>query len=614
MVLLYLLSTCIPDMVTDDCSPLNCAKESSTIASIQQQQEALHSCENIIISTPDEHDQYEQTKSAAMPLSHGTGGGASSPLSCTINLANTVIGAGMLGLPGAYAGCGYYTGTLLLFLAGFFSANGLRLLALSAETVHTKTCRDGRDSADHVHVHVQYEPVIDIQAVGDDATLTIEFTRASMEDGIESEEHTTSGIPVGKASVTMSSDTQESSFYTVANAAVPEFTMLIDLAVALKCFGVACGYFITVGDSMVDSFEYLIANTSFFGGLTEEMQSMLITRQYWITLGLVFTAPISFFPTLDALKFASTLSLCLIMLLMVGIVLYAEGVLNPCDNVDVSGIDGGLNNVTSMARFETIACAGETENVTDFKDTVKYLSIFVFSFTCHQNIFSVFNEIRDRTQARVDFAISGAIALAAVMYLIVAIEGYRTYGASVSSDILRSYPKSLIVTIMRMAIAAMVILSYPLQLNPSRRCITSLIRSLGKYYSKRKEAKRQVNVDHCILENMDNHSEDVTDTRDEDSALLDSFSDYFLFVSITCIFLLLSYIVAMLVEDLGIVLSVVGATGSTMVSYILPGIIYVRLHPSFHFRKCLAYLQFTLGCIIVPVALYFVFRYHVAGA
>jgi len=30
----------------------------------------------------------------------------SSILSCTIHLANTVIGAGMLGLPGAYAACG----------------------------------------------------------------------------------------------------------------------------------------------------------------------------------------------------------------------------------------------------------------------------------------------------------------------------------------------------------------------------------------------------------------------------------------------------------------------------------------------------------------------------
>jgi amino acid permease len=34
-------------------------------------------------------------------------------------------------------------------------------------------------------------------------------------------------------------------------------------------------------------------------------------------------------------------------------------------------------------------------------DTLKYMSVFVFSFTCHQNIFFVCNEIKDNTQVRV---------------------------------------------------------------------------------------------------------------------------------------------------------------------------------------------------------------------
>lgn len=107
-------------------------------------------------------------------------GGSASALSCIINLTNTVAGTGMLGLPGAFAGSGFVVGTILLIVASLFSANGLRLLALSAEKV-----------------------------------------------GISQE--------------------KPSSFYIIANAALPDFTLVIDFAVALKCFGVATGYFITVG-------------------------------------------------------------------------------------------------------------------------------------------------------------------------------------------------------------------------------------------------------------------------------------------------------------------------------------------------------------------------------
>ena len=107
-------------------------------------------------------------------------GGSASLISCIINLTNTVAGTGLLALPHAFAKSGFVVGSFLLVIAALFSANGLRLLTLSAEKVGIRPDRP-------------------------------------------------------------------SSFYVIANAAMPEFTLLIDCAVALKCFGVATGYFITVG-------------------------------------------------------------------------------------------------------------------------------------------------------------------------------------------------------------------------------------------------------------------------------------------------------------------------------------------------------------------------------
>jgi Amino acid permeases len=117
--------------------------------------------------------------------------------SCVINLLNTVAGAGMLGLPGAYAGSGFVLGTLLLIVAASFSALGLHLLSVSASTAKART-----------------------------------------------------------------QDNHPASFYSVATTAMPQFAIAIDAAVALKCFGVATGYFVTVADCMIDSFRYVLRNVS----------------------------------------------------------------------------------------------------------------------------------------------------------------------------------------------------------------------------------------------------------------------------------------------------------------------------------------------------------------
>ena len=62
----------------------------------------------------------------------------------------------------------------------------------------------------------------------------------------------------------------------------------------------------------------------------------------------------------------------------------------------------------------------------------------------------------------------------------------------------------------------------------------------------------------------------------------------------------------MCIRDSSTILSVVGATGSTAVSYILPGGIYYRLaEPSP--KRTLALGQFLLGCCIVPTALTLIF-------
>jgi amino acid permease len=57
-----------------------------------------------------------------------------------------------------------------------------------------------------------------------------------------------------------------------------------------------------------------------------------------------------------------------------------------------------------------------------------------------QNVFSVVHELRNPTQARVDAITSGAIGTALVVYGVIAVAGFFTYGTEVESNILVSYP------------------------------------------------------------------------------------------------------------------------------------------------------------------------------
>ncbi|CAB9496757.1 Vacuolar amino acid transporter 5 [Seminavis robusta] len=462
--------------------------------------------------------------------------GTATMMSCIVNLANTIVGAGMLGLPGAFGGTGYVGGSILIVLGAFFSSMGLWLLSRAAQRA---------------------------------------------------------GLP--------------SSFYSVAHAAVPQYTVLIDLAVALKCFGVATGYLITVGDCMVDALDHILLNDK-DNDTPTGITKLILTRQFWVVAAVLAVLPISFYKTLDSLKKTSAIALIFVLFLAFGIVAYANGLADPCLDT------------------EEDVCRGEILPFTDISTTISKLPIFVFAFTCHQNIFPVVNELAQRTQQRLNIIIAASIGVALILFYIVATEGYKTFGSMTRGDVLLNYPETGKVTILRICIAIMLSLHYPLQLDPSRRCIKSLIREIQRQWNKpnqtgsnptrlfhrrtpdliEQEAEEQEGQPYqCASEESNSHYKQNQELKQQSANDNDDDDDTMFYV-ITISFLLCSFALAMIVNDLGVILAMVGATGSTLVSYVLPGLIYLKLHPYQDLSKRLAYLQLGLGCLIMPLALYFV--------
>ena len=170
--------------------------------------------------------------------------------SAYISLTNTIIGSGILGLPYAFSCTGWFLGLILLVICATLSAMSLHLLTLCA-----------------------------------------------------------------------SRTTKPSSFYAVAEIVAPGYAILIDMAVALKCFGVATSYLIVIGDLMPDVMQEL------------NITGIWLQRSSWVVVGFLVVAPLSFFDSLNSFKWTSTISLVFIAIIAAVVIAYAlpsYSGLNPC--------------------------------------------------------------------------------------------------------------------------------------------------------------------------------------------------------------------------------------------------------------------------------------------
>ncbi|GAA5867105.1 hypothetical protein JCM5353_003278, partial [Sporobolomyces roseus] len=103
------------------------------------------------------------------------------------------------------------------------------------------------------------------------------------------------------------------------------------------------------------------------------------------------------------------------------------------------------------------------------------LSLSFLAFTCAQNIFSVYNELKENTQARLNTVICTSIGSAAAIYELLGILGYLAFGSTVGGNLIEMYPHSTAVSICQSGIVVLVLFSYPLQLHPARASLDKFL-------------------------------------------------------------------------------------------------------------------------------------------
>lgn len=324
----------------------------------------------------------------------------------------------------------------------------------------------------------------------------------------------------------------QASFFTVSKITVPSLAVVFDLAIALKCFGVTVSYLVISGNLMP-----VVAGELGASGF-------LVNRTFWLVVALGIVGPLSFYRTLDSLKVASVIALSFLAYIIVLVIV----------NFLFGDVPGG-----------TINWVAPTGGFTGFLTS---LPLVIFAFTCAHNMFSTLNELQADPISLTAGIVTTVMSIAGVLYAVVGLLGYLSFGNDVSDNIISMYPQSIWSTFGRFAIVVVVIFSYPLMLHPARASVSNIIRAWRLH---RSGVPREASEEDVPLVGADPLSQRITAPG---AATLHqtNFEHYI----VTIVLLVSSFVLALSVRSLELVLSFVGSTGATAISFILPGIfVYV---------------------------------------
>ncbi|KAJ7763627.1 transmembrane amino acid transporter protein-domain-containing protein [Mycena maculata] len=386
--------------------------------------------------------------------------GKASMVSSVSNLANTIIGSGMLTFPLAMASAGIIPGMITCLFSGSVAVFGLYLLSLCAAR------------APH----------------------------------------------------------RRSSFFAISQMTFPKAAIFFDAAIAAKCFGVSISYLIIIKGLMPNVVTALYHDLS-----SNTPPAWALSGRNWISIFMIILVPLVFLRHLDSLRHTSYVALFSVAYLVVIVI---SVYFNP---------------------LEGMPDRGEVHLIHFTPNFVSTFPVQVFAFTCSQNLFPIFNELKDNTQKRMNVVIGGAIGSATLTYEVIAIFGYLTFGSTVGANIIAMYPStSLFIAVGQLAIVILVLFSYPLQVHPCRNCLDKIFHAaeVAKPVSLADEDEDGLTVD-------DDHAAGEMSTLKH--------------VLLTTAIVVSGFSIAFFVNDLQLVLSFVGSTGSTTISFILPGLFYWQL-------------------------------------
>ena len=365
---------------------------------------------------------------------------------------------------------------------------------------------------------------------------------------------TSSGIIYNNSTQSLSS-----SYYNVSKVTIPKLAIISDIIIAINCLGAITSYLVIIGDNMPSVMIHLVGKDRIN---TNQSLLFLQERRFWISLYMVFLITPTAIPRkLDALKYSSALAIIFFGLITCTMAVYVfDDDINQCNTDD---------DDCGIIKFHNV----------DF-NFFKAIPIYCFAFGSHPLGFALTNELLNSNFSRMNVVTTCSFTLTAMLYIIVSLLGYFTFGDNSNSNILTNYPHDdIVISICRIGLSIAVAFSYPVVLTPARHCISSVF------------FKRNASQINCLK-----------------------------FYVITIGSLFLTFAIAMIVDDLGIVMGFIGSSSSPVSILILPGLYYYLIlrktdEIAINIKsRCCAILNIygsivsvVLGIILIPVCLVILF-------
>ena len=150
---------------------------------------------------------------------------------------------------------------------------------------------------------------------------------------------------------------RNSSFFACSKMTWPDLAVFFDIAIAIKCFGVSVSYLVICRDLLPQVVMGLFPNVG--------MDSLFASKLLWVSICMWIISPFAFAKRLSSLKYVSALALGFVCYLAVLVVYFYA-----------------LTPSSTRPR--------EIRWVHVDSQFFMYLPIFVFAFTCHQNVINLF--------------------------------------------------------------------------------------------------------------------------------------------------------------------------------------------------------------------------------
>jgi len=234
----------------------------------------------------------------------------------------------------------------------------------------------------------------------------------------------------------------------------PGIAKYFDAIVFIKCFGVSISYLV-------------ILKRLLFYVATKILGFSNVTQGEVIILYAAMMFPACILKDLRSLRFTSVVG-------VVGVVV--------C-------ICGGAYNLWKKMSAEALPEMSAFEPVN--WEWIKKSGQFVFSFTCHQNIFSIRSGLENPSRKKMGRVIGSVMGAALLMYLSFGLVVYATYGKNIEDNVFMSFSKGAVKKFVILFYTVLLSCSYPLQIYPARVCLYEQARKIGRGGGERYETVLQ---------------------------------------------------------------------------------------------------------------------------